>query len=79
MNLYVVYPSDNEWSCYIISTTRNRAKNEVAKWFDLDYADMRCRTIKKDVGNKEMIIDTPDADGYDIVLASGRKYIEKED
>ncbi len=78
MTLYVVGPNDYRWQCFVITTTHNRAKNEVAKHFGLDYMDMRCRIIKKDVGNEELIIDDDTAAGYEIVLENGEKYLSGE-
>ena len=81
MNLYMVYPKDYDWSCFVIAENRNRAKVLITGYFHSDdhYTDYRVRTLTKGIGDKDMVIDSPDAEGYDLVLAAGFEYQEDEE
>lgn len=80
MNLYQVYVGGYEWCYFVFSTSRNRARSIcVGHTGDEEYTDLGCITLKKDVGGVEQIIDNPDDDGYDRVMALGFDYKNKEE
>jgi hypothetical protein len=64
MNLYMVYPKDYDWGCFVIAENRNRAKVLITGYFNSDdhYTDYRVRTLTKGIGDKDMVIDSPDAE-----------------
>ena len=75
MNLYMVYDGNYDWCCFAFDTTRNRAKMRVAREFDCEYTDMRCKTLKKGVNiPAPMLVTHPEDKGYDIVQACGYSY-----
>ena len=75
MNLYQVWDKNYEWCCFAFDTSRNKAKLRVAESFFCDYIDMRCMTVKKGVNVQvPMLVDHPNAEGYDMVLYYGGRY-----
>lgn len=79
-SLYQVGDSSYEWICYIFETTRNRAKARVAEYFDQDYVDMRCKTLKRGVNvDFPMIVDCPESKGYEIVQQFGYGYLTEDE
>lgn len=80
MNLYLVCDADYEWGCFAFDTTRNRAKYSVARQFDEEYINMRCKTLKKCINiHSPMIVDCDTDKGYDIVLACGYHFMDEEE
>lgn len=47
MNLYEVSYCVTGWGVFCFAPSANKAKYMVAKFYDSDYAAMRCKTIKK--------------------------------
>lgn len=79
MNLYSVSDCNYEWCCFVFDTSRNRAKMRVAKYFDMDYIDMRCKLCKRGVNiSMPMIVDDETSDGYDVVLNCGYHYLSED-
>ena len=75
MNLYMVMDANYDWCCFAFDTSRERAKLRVAKEFDNEYIEMRCKTLKKGVNVPlPMLVTHPDDEGYDIVLQCGYQY-----
>lgn len=76
MNLYIVWDSNYDWGCFAFDTSRNNAKMRVAKEFDCEYVDMRCKTLSRGVNVPiPMLVAHPDDEGYDKVLDCGYNYI----
>ena len=57
MNLYVVFPRQDNWDCYVFSETANKAKAKMVNYFSDDeaYIDFRCKILRKDVGGNSEI------------------------
>ena len=81
MNLYRVTDWTYDWCCFTFDTTRNKAKLAVAKEFDIDYVDMRCKTLVKDVKetNEPSVVYSEDHKDYPIVKKLGYKYDTPEE
>lgn len=80
MNLYIVLDANYNWGCFVFEKTRNRAKAAVARHFDMDYTEMRCKTLKRAVNvDYPMIVDCETDQGYDMVLACGYHYMKDEE
>jgi hypothetical protein len=80
MNLYMVLDNNYDWCCFAFDTSRNKAKLRVAKEFDCEYIDMRCKTLMKGVCvYTPMLVTHPDDNGYDMVLNCGYSYTTEED
>jgi len=74
-NLYRISDNNYDWCCYTIDVSRNKAKLAVAKEFDIDYIDMRCKTLAKNVNcDRPILVYDEDCDGYDIVRSFGYEY-----
>lgn len=79
-NLYMVLDANYDWCCFAFDISRNRAKMRVAKEFGCEYTEMRCKTLRKGVNVPlPMLVDSPDAEGYDMVLACGYHYKTEEE
>lgn len=75
MNLYIVFDAQYEWGCFVFETTRNRAKMRVANHFDIDYIDVRCKTLNRGVNFPyPKTVDCEQDEGYDVVLKCGHHY-----
>jgi hypothetical protein len=59
MNLYFVYPYNDEWCCYVFAETRNKAKTMILHYFTDDdyYIDYGCRIIYKNVDGISEVCD----------------------
>lgn len=80
MNLYMVTDSNYEWCCFVFDTSRNRAKLQVSKYFDESYISLRCKTLKKGINlSQPMLVDYPEAEGYDIVLDCGYHFATEDE
>ena len=81
MNLYRVSDWTYDWCCYIFHTNRNKAKLAGAKEFDLDYTDMRCKTLAKNVKeiSEPVVVYSEDHKDYPIVKKLGYKYNTPEE
>lgn len=80
MNLYQVWDAQYEWCCFVFEITRDRARLRVARYFDIDYIDTRCKTLRKGVNVPlPMVVDSETAEGYDVVLNCGYHYMTEEE
>lgn len=80
MNLYCVWDSNYDWCCFAFDSSRNRAKKLVADFFDMDYIEMRCKTLRKGVNVPFPTIVTCEDDfGYDCVKDCGFSFATEEE
>lgn len=81
MNLYQVSDWTYDWCCYTFDINRNKAKLAVAKEFDIDYIDMRCKTLAKNVKeiNEPTVVYSEDHKYYPIVKKLGYEYNINQD
>ena len=80
MNLYCVQDSDYEWCCFAFDSSRNRAKKSVADFFDMEYIEMRCKTLRKGVNVPfPTIVADEDDRGYDVVKDCGFGFATEEE
>jgi hypothetical protein len=76
INLYWVCGCEWKYGVYVFTTSRNRAKSMAVGIFDESdiYTDMRCKTLKKDVGGRECVVDCELDDGYEKVVSLGFQF-----
>ena len=80
MNLYRVHGFDDCSCCFVFDTSRGRAKARVASYFNCEYINMRCQILAHGVNVPFlMVVDSPDAVGYEYVLKCGYRYATDEE
>ena len=79
------YKTDDEWGCYVIAPTHNKAKSLFHEWYlrDIggwdDYTDIRCfkkMVIAEGLGLEPQVLDDPDDP---LLKELGLRYITYEE
>ena len=75
MNLYKVSDASYAWCAFTFAVKANYAKLMVAHEFNEEYINLRCKTIKKDVGGEPEVCDG----NSERLLECGAQYAEADD
>ena len=78
MNLYIVLDRGYDWCCFVFAKSRNTAKKLAADFFDLEYIEMRARTIAKNTEiTGEAVVDDNEHKLYETVKKYGCEFAEE--